>query len=102
VKAPICVVVCVNSEEDPYHFVEDGAVATQNMALTAQSLGLGTSWIGVFDRDDGKSSSENRIKRLLRIPKGWRPISILPVGVPKYSRVKDRKSLLLVISNEVF
>ncbi len=48
-EAPICIAVCVNPKEDPYHFIEDGTAATQNIALAAYSLKLGTSWIGVFD-----------------------------------------------------
>jgi len=43
-EAPVCIAVSVNTEEDPYHFVEAGAIATQNMALAAHRLGLQTAW----------------------------------------------------------
>ncbi len=41
--APVCIAIYVDPKEDPYHFVEDGAAATQNMALAAYSLGLGSA-----------------------------------------------------------
>jgi nitroreductase len=91
--APICIVVCVNPKEDPYHFIEDGTTATQNMALAAQSLGLGTSWIGVFSLDNEKSSAERKLKEILAIPKDWRVISVLPLGIPKFKEAKTRKEL---------
>jgi nitroreductase len=101
-EAPICIVVCVNPEEDPYHFVEDGAAAIQNMALAAYSLGLGSSWIGIFNLRNPRKSAENGIKEILKIPKKWRIISIMPIGVPKYSEEKERKNIAdLVYHNYV-
>jgi nitroreductase len=79
-EAPLCIAVTVNQEEDPYHFVEAGAIAMQNMALAAESLGLHTSWIGVFDVKNRGDSTENLVKRILGLPKAYRVISILPVG----------------------
>ena len=92
-EAPLCIAVCVNPEEDPFHFVEDGTTATQNMALAAQSLGLSTSWIGVFSISDEKNSTERKVKEILKIPKKWRLISILPVGIPISKQRKKRKDL---------
>ena len=48
-EAPVCIAVVVNTVEDPYHYAETGAAAAQNMALAAHSLGLNSSWIGVYD-----------------------------------------------------
>jgi nitroreductase len=92
-EAPLCIAVCVNPEVDPFHFVEDGTTATQNMALAAQSIGLSTSWIGVFSIRDEKNSTERKVKEILKIPKKWRLISILPVGIPKSEQRKKRKDL---------
>jgi len=90
-EAPISIAVLVDPKEDPYHFIEDGAVATQNMALAAQSLGLGSCWIGVFNLKGEKDSAEEKMKEILNIPKTYRLISLLPVGVPKYVEEKKRK-----------
>jgi len=101
-EAPICIAVCVEPKEDPYHFIEDGAVATQNMALAAQSLGLGSCWIGVFNLKDEKDSAEKKMKEILNIPKTYRLISILPIGVPKYVEEKKRKELSQLIYHNNF
>ena len=92
-EAPICIAVCVDTKKDPGHFVEDGAAATQNMALAAHSLGLGTCWIGVFSIRDERRSAEREIKKILNVPDQWRVISILPLGIPKLKVTKSRKSL---------
>jgi nitroreductase len=101
-EAPICIAVCVEPKEDPYHFIEDGAAATQNMALAAQSLGLGSCWIGVFNLKDEKDSAEKKMKEILNIPKTYRLISILPIGVPKYVEEKKRKELSQLIYHNNF
>jgi len=93
-EAPLCIAVVVDAAEDPYHFAEDGAAATQNMALAAHSLGLQSCWIGVFDVKNQTNSSENNVKKILETPKTRRVISLLPIGytaqeIPK----KERKPL---------
>ena len=100
--APICVVTCVNTKKDSFHFIEDGAIATQNMALAAQSLDLGTSWIGVFSLENEKNSSERKVKEILKVPKDWRIISILPIGVPKFIEERKRKELTELVDVNVF
>ena len=100
--APICIAVCVNPSEDPFHFVEDGTTATQNMALAAQSLGLGTSWIGVFSLSNEKNSTERKLKKILKIPEKWRLISILPLGVRKFKQTKTRKQLSKLVDSNYF
>jgi nitroreductase len=101
-EAPIVIVVCVNPKKDPFHFIEDGTAATQNMALAAQSLELSTSWIGVFSLLDEKNSTERKLKEILEIPKEWRLISILPLGVPKFKETKTRKELSDVVDLNIF
>ena len=101
-EAPVCIAVCVDAVEDPFHYVEDGAVATQNMALAAQSLGLGSVWIGVFNVKNERNSAEERMKHILEIPRSFRLISVLPVGVLKLAPEKTRKSLSEIAFNEKF
>jgi nitroreductase len=87
------IATCVDPEKDQYHFIEDGAVATQNMALAAHSLGLATYWIGILSPMNDRQSVEHRIKEVLNIPEKIRVISLLPIGVPAYSVEKQRKRL---------
>jgi len=101
-EAPVCIAVSVNPRDDPFHFVEDGASATQNMSLAAQSLGLGSCWIGVFDLKGEKNSAEERIKAVLGIPKNFRLISVLPIGVPRNVPEKERKELSQIVCRDKF
>jgi nitroreductase len=89
-----CIIaICVDPTRDPYHYIEDGAVATQNMALAAHSLGLGTYWAGVFNIEKAQGSLEEKIKSVLGIPDQIRVVAILPVGIPAYGKEGDRRLL---------
>lgn len=102
-EAPLCIAVTVNTTEDPYHYVEDGASAAQNMALAAHSLGLNSSWIGVYDVKNEKNSAEAKVKHILDVPKEYRVISILPIGHVKHEvPKKDRKLLRQIVYHEKF
>lgn len=101
-EAPVCIAVCVDSSEDPFHYIEDGAAATQNMALAAHSVELGSCWIGVFDLKGDRDSSETKIKEILQMPKTFRVIALLPIGVPRLVRESGRKGLSDLIYQDRF
>ncbi len=101
-EAPTVIAVCVNPEKDPFHFIEDGTTATQNMALAAQSIELSTSWIGVFSLHDEKHSTERKLKEILDIPKEWRLISLLPLGFSAMKETKTRKELSDIVEFDCF
>lgn len=92
-EAPVIIAVASNQYEDPSHFVEAGAVATQNMALAAHSLGLSSYWIGIFDFDEEKKSAEKEAKEILDLPEDYRIISLLPVGKADHERTSERDEL---------
>ena len=101
-ESPVIFVVAVDPAKDPHHYVEDGAAATENMALAAHSMGLGSYWVGVYDASGNRAPSEEKIKNLLNIPKEHRVISMLPVGVPAMKFYKDRKQKAEFVHNERF
>ena len=101
-EAPVCIVVSVDPNEDSFHFIEDGAAATQNMALAAQSLGLGSCWIGTFALKKEKKSAEEKISDILEIPETHRVVSLLPIGIPKQVGEKDRKKLSQLVYRNKF
>lgn len=101
-EAPICIVVAVNTKEDPYHFIEAGAAATQNMALAAYSLGLSSTWVGIFDLKKEKGSSEEKVKDILNIPNDHRVVAILPIGISKIVPTKKRKPLSQLVNENRF
>ena len=101
-EAPLCIAVCVEDYQGSAHAIEDAAAATQNMSIAAHSLGLGTYWVGVLDRTNGRKSSETLLKKILRIPEDYRLVSLLPVGVPEKVPVSNRKNLDEIVSYNVF
>jgi nitroreductase len=101
-EAPVCIVVSVDPNEDSFHFIEDGAAATQNMALAAHSLGLGSCWIGTFAFKKEKKSAEEKIQVVLEIPKTHRVVSLLPIGIPKKVEEKNRKELSQLVYRNKF
>jgi nitroreductase len=101
-EAPVVIVIAVDPEADPYHHIEDGAAATQNMSLAAHSLGLGSFWVGVFNIREKKNESENRIKQLLEVPESYHIISILPIGLPAFIASKRKKPLSEIVYKESF
>lgn len=101
-ESPMTFVVTVDTTKDPHHYVEDGAAATQNMALAAHSLGLSSFWVGVYDVTGHRASSEEKIRQLLNIPREHRVISMLPVGVAATIFSKGRKPSSEFLYNETF
>jgi nitroreductase len=92
-NAPVMLVVCVDPSRDSTHFVEDGAIAAQNLCLAAQSLGLASSWAGVYPGPAEKSKVEGGLKKLLGLPRGYRIIAVVPVGTAIHLRRGQRRPL---------
>lgn len=102
-EAPVIFVITVDIQKDPYHHIEDGVAATQNMALASHGLGLASYWIGVFDITGEAGSIEEQIKNLLSIPEDHRVVSLLPVGTPNMEPPKkDRKKTSEFVYNDKF
>ncbi|MFA6255249.1 MAG: nitroreductase family protein [Patescibacteria group bacterium] len=83
-KAPIVIVVCVDSNKTKDHYgerghdlysIQDTAAATQNLLLATTALGLGACWVGAFD--------ENKTREVLNLTDNLRPVVIIPVGYKK-------------------
>jgi len=72
----------------PFHAIEAGAAATQNMTLAATSLGLGAGWIGIWGTE-----AETSIRKIFKFPETLRIVSLLPVGLPAESPESHRKPI---------
>lgn len=95
-QAPVVIVVCADLEcaystygsrgRDTYA-LQDAAAATQNMLLAIWDMGLGACWVGAFDEAEAAS--------ILDLPKGIRPLAIIPIGAPDEpaKRVPPRKNV---------
>ena len=76
-------------------FMFDTALAVQNMVLAAHAQGLGTVIIGLFDAV--------RAEKVLDIPKGYRLVTLFPLGVPdQEGKVPPRKELSEIAFKDKF
>jgi nitroreductase len=91
-EAPVVILVCVDRRIDPLHAIEAGAAATQNMALAAHSLNLGTGWIGIWGTE-----AEAAAQKLLGLPETVRVVSLLPIGVPDETPESHREAIETLI-----
>ncbi|MBN2202960.1 MAG: nitroreductase family protein [Candidatus Aenigmarchaeota archaeon] len=82
-NAPVFIVACMNCRLAGAVYGERGlrlygiqavAAAIQNMLLSAQSMGLGTCWVGAF--------SEIVISKIMQCPEYVRPCAIITLGYP--------------------
>ncbi len=80
--APLGVVVCGDETESDV-WVEDCSIASILLQFTAQSLGLGSCWVQVRQRQhDSDRSSEEFIRALLDLPPATRVLSLIGIGRP--------------------
>ena len=75
-EAPLLIVLCGNTQNPVYRrfLHEDIGLAGGQIMLQAKALGLGTCWIGGFDRQ--------AIASILRVPDHMEIIGLLTVGFP--------------------
>jgi nitroreductase len=83
-NAPVIVVICVRLEfvahrigrlvqGTPYYFIDVG-IAGEHFVLQAQSLGLGTCWIGWFN--------SRKAGKFLKLPHSMRAAQLIALGYP--------------------
>ena len=80
-NAPLALLICYDSSvswKRPADKVDmgsiDASIVTTQMMLQVQALGLGTTWVGLFDVDT--------IKETLEIPEYLVTVAVLPIGYP--------------------
>jgi nitroreductase len=100
-QAPVQIAVCLDHAAawvrgDGRRFGDvDAAIAMDHIILAATELGLGTCWIGAFDKDKARAA--------LDIPERFEPILLTPLGYPaKPMPEKKRKALNEVVHWERF
>ena len=80
--APLGIVVCADSTRSDV-WVEDCSIAAIIIQLTAVSLGLGSCWAQIRNRQhDAEQSAESYIRELLGLPEQIKVESILAIGHP--------------------
>jgi len=104
VEAGVIITVCANEEESATYYgargktlycIQDTAAAIENILLAATALGYGSCWVGAFD--------EVEVRRTLNIPRGVRPVAIIPIGIPaEMPEARSRKDLRQVVYLETY
>ena len=68
-------------------WVEDAAIAATILHLTAGTLGLGSCWIQIRERQFSETEScEEYVRRILGIPENLKVLSIISIGYPDESK----------------
>ena len=105
-EAPVVIVACAELGKAGYKrgevttdkgdwFMFDVALSMQNLVLSAQSLGLGTVYIGLFD---AKKAAE-----ILEVPLGFCVVTMTPLGYPtQQPKPTPRRELSQIVSYEKF
>jgi nitroreductase len=95
-NAPVSIVVC--GKKDVWDMPYDTSAAMENILLMVAGLGLGACWViaPCIDIRD-----EERLKKLLDVPEGFKVVSILSVGHPtRPHRPRPRLELKDLVYNE--
>ncbi|MCF7790895.1 MAG: nitroreductase family protein [Victivallales bacterium] len=96
-KAPVIIALCAATEFTTHKFAPmlsgidykliDLGIAGEHFVLAAESLGLGTCWIGWF--------KEKKVKKILDIPKNIKIASLITVGYPVDNEPNTKEKLPL-------
>lgn len=90
-KAGAGIVVCAESSK-AYNGMEefaiiDASLATENILLAAEALGLGALWTALYPEEDRMKT----VRDALHIPESIIPLNLVPVGHPTgEDRAKDK------------
>lgn len=82
-------IIVVSGEKTSVAPQLDCAAATENMILAAESLGIGTCWIGLVTYLF-KSSRVEEFSKLLEIPDEYEPYYAITLGYKKYDNPKPQ------------
>jgi nitroreductase len=81
-NAPLAIVVCADSTKSDV-WIEDCSIAAIIIQLTALSLGLGSCWAQIRNRQhDREKAAESYVQELLGLPEQIKVESILGIGHP--------------------
>jgi len=87
-----CVIILYSRKYTSGLSANDAGIAFTHGMLAAQSLGLGTCWIGFSQR---RLQNKTNLRKHFGIPKGFQVWGVLILGVPaiKYQRAPPRRPL---------
>ena len=83
--APVCIAVFC---EDTKYYIEDGSSATTYILLAAKAYGLGTCWVA-----GDKKPYADEIRALLKMPAGWKLVSLISMGYSEETPSPHKKTI---------
>ena len=94
VAAPVLLALCAKLNTSGFYkgevttkfgdwFMFDLGLAAQTLCLAAQSHGLGTVIVGLFDH--------NKVKEILSVPEGHEIVALIPIGYPAQTPSAPRR-----------
>lgn len=101
-QAPLVLVFLANPDRNRAKYgsrgaelysLQDTTIACAYAQLAATASGLGTCWVGAFDED--------KVREIAGAPAAWRPVAILPIGVPaEAAGPRERRALNDLVHQE--
>ena len=89
-QAPVSICIVADKGTAPNWYIHDTSMASHQMCLMIWALGLGTCWLGSFDRE--------KAAPLLKLKKSEYLTTILPIGVPdEHPKPTSRKELKEIV-----
>ena len=86
-KMTVGIVVCGNTNKERKkgqgYWQLDGAVASENILIAANAVGLGAVWTAIYPYPDRIP----KVQKLLNLPKEVIPLNIIPVGYPAERKI---------------
>jgi nitroreductase len=85
-QVPVSICIVADKGTAPNWYIHDSSMTSHQMCLMIWALGLGTCWLGSFDRDKAAT--------LLKLKKNEHITTILPIGFPdEHPNPTSRKEL---------
>ncbi len=86
-KMTVGIVVCGNQAKEKHkgqgYWQLDGAVASENILIAANAIGLGAVWTAIYPYPDRIPM----VQKLLNLPPEVIPLNIIPVGYPAEKKI---------------
>lgn len=79
IGADAVIVVMVKLDRGEF-WIEDGAIASSYILLAAEQYGLGACWVHIRNRAGRRKSSDEEIRSLLGVPKGFAVLNLIALG----------------------
>jgi nitroreductase len=90
-KATAAIVVCGNQPREKNkgqgYWVLDGAVASENILIAANALGLGAVWTAIYPYQDRIP----QVQKVLNLPAEVVPLNIIPIGYPAERKMRENR-----------